>query len=310
MDVAQKYNRSVVISGLTMLKNVEIAHSLGYLNFKKQLIIDVNKAGALPPKKLVVIGTGSQGEPMSALYRMATGTHRNFQAMKGDTVIITASVIPGNERTVNMVVNSLMKLGADIYHEQSGDIHVSGHASSEELKMMITMTRPKFFMPIHGEYKHLKAHANIAEFLNIKSSHIIIPETGDILELSKKNFRRLGRLNLSQIYVDGKDIGDIESGIIRERQVMSTEGVLVISATFAEGLLVSRPEVSSRGFLGNKGEQIVEQIRKDVEERLHRHLAAGHSIVEIKTSLKKTLKTSLFKLTRRNPIIVVHLIEV
>ncbi|HOO71218.1 MAG TPA: ribonuclease J [Spirochaetota bacterium] len=310
MDVAQKYNRHVVISGLTMQKNIEIANSLGYLSFKKDLIIDVNKAGSLPGKKIVIIGTGSQGEPMSALYRMATGTHRHFQAQRGDTVIITASVIPGNERTVTMVVNSLMKLGADVYHEQSRDIHVSGHASAEELKLMITMTKPKFFMPVHGEYKHLKAHTDIAESLSIKPSRILIPENGDILELSKKNFRKIGRISLSQIYVDGNDIGDIESSTIRERQVMSTEGVFFVSAVISNGLLVSGPEVASRGFLGNKAEHLLEQIKKETEERLNRHLTQGHSCTEVKTGLKKSLKATLYKLTHRNPLVVVHIIEV
>ncbi|HSA14929.1 MAG TPA: ribonuclease J, partial [Spirochaetota bacterium] len=310
MDVAQKYNRKVVLSGLTMMKNVEIANSLGYLNFKKDLVIDVGKAGALPDKKLVIIGTGSQGEPMSALYRMATGTHRNFQAARGDTVIITASVIPGNERTVTMVVNSLMKLGAEVYHEQTKDIHVSGHASAEELKLMITITKPRYFMPIHGEFKHLKAHSDIAESLNIKSANIIIPENGDILELSKKNFRRIGRISLSRIYVDGNDIGNIDSSLIRERQIMSAEGALFVSAVVSQGLLVSKPEISSRGFLGNRGEEIAESLKKDLEERLHKHLESGHSTQEIKASLKKSMKNSVFKLTHRNPLIVIQIIEV
>ncbi len=310
MDVAQKYNRKVVLSGLTMMKNVEIANSLGYLNFKKDLVIDVGKAGALPDKKLVIIGTGSQGEPMSALYRMATGTHRNFQAARGDTVIITASVIPGNERTVTMVVNSLMKLGAEVYHEQTKDIHVSGHASAEELKLMITITKPRYFMPIHGEFKHLKAHSDIAESLNIKSANIIIPENGDILELSKKNFRRIGRISLSRIYVDGNDIGNIDSSLIRERQIMSAEGALFVSAVVSQGLLVSKPDISSRGFLGNRGEEIAESLKKDLEERLHKHLESGHSIQEIKASLKKSMKNSVFKLTHRNPLIVIQIIEV
>jgi ribonuclease J len=310
MDVAQKYNRKVVISGLTMMKNIEIADSLGYLSYKKDLIVEVAKVGSLPDKKIVIIGTGSQGEPMSALYRMATGTHRNFQAARGDTVIITASVIPGNERTVNMVVNSLMKLGAEVYHEQTKDIHVSGHASAEELKLMITITKPRFFMPIHGEFKHLKAHSNIAESLNIKQANILIPENGDILELSRKNFRRIGRIGLLQIYVDGNDIGDIEGSVIRERQIMSTEGAMFISAVISEGLLVSKPEISSRGFSGTKGEQIAELIKKDVEERLHRHLESGHSIHEITASLKKSLKNVIFKQTHRNPLIVVQIIEV
>lgn len=310
LDVAQKYNRNVIISGLTMQKNVEIANSLGYLSYKKDLIIDVSKAGAYPAKKLVIIGTGSQGEPMSALYRMATGTHRHFQAQMGDTVVITASVIPGNERTVNMVVNSLMKLGADVYHEGSEDIHVSGHGAAEELKLMISMTKPKFFMPIHGEYKHLKAHTRLAESLKIKPSHILIAENGDILELTKKSFRCLDRLSLSQIYVDGSEIGDTESNVIRERQTMSTEGVLLISAAISNGQLVTHPEVNSRGFVGHKGEDIIKAIKNETESRIMKLLESGSSAADIKASLKKSLKVPVQKISHRRPIILIQIHEV
>lgn len=188
MDVAQRFNRKVVISGLSMQKNIEISRSLGFLSVKDDLILDVNEARGYSDKKLVIIGTGTQGEPMSALSRMAGGTHRHFAAKTGDTVLITASVIPGNERMVTRIVNNLMALGADVYYDQDEAIHVSGHGAAKELKLMLSITRPKFFMPIHGEFKHLKAHSRLAESLGIKSSRIIIAENGDILELSKKNF--------------------------------------------------------------------------------------------------------------------------
>ena len=310
LDVSQRYNKKVVISGLTMQKNIEIAKALGYLSFKKDLIVDIKKAGSFPAKKLVIIGTGSQGEPMSALYRMANGTHRHFQAQTGDTVVITASVIPGNERTVTTVVNSLMKLGADVYHEQSEDLHVSGHGSSEELKLMITMTKPKFFMPIHGEYKHLKAHARIAESLKIKAGNIVIAENGDILELSKKQFRRIDRISLSQIYVDGPEIGDLEGDVIRERHAMSTDGVLIVTAVVSHGQLVCSPEVLSRGFVGYRVEDVINALKKDIEQRMLKLLAGGHSADEIKSSLKKPLKNSVQKLSHRHPLLIIKIFEV
>ncbi len=310
MDVAQRYNRKIVISGLTMQKNVEIANSLGYLNFRDDLIIDISKAGALPNKKLVIIGTGSQGEPMSALYRMAYGTHRHFFAEKGDTVVITASVIPGNERMVTNVVNSLMKMGAEVYYDQDEDIHVSGHGSSKELKLMIAVTKPKYFMPIHGEFRHLKAHTEIAESLNIKKSHILIPDNGDVLELTPKSFKKIDSIELSQIYVDGKEIGDIESNVIKDRYVMSSDGIIFIAVVISEGLLMREPDIFSRGFLGNKEEKILEMIKKDVNERVKKLLAEKNSNNEIIVTLKKGLKNHIYKLTRRNPLIIFEILEV
>lgn len=310
MDVAQRYNRSIVISGLTMQKNVEIAQSLGYLNFRDDLIIDISKANSLPNKKLVIIGTGSQGEPMSALYRMAYGTHRNFIAEKGDTVIITASVIPGNERMVTNVVNSLMKMGAEVYYDQDEDIHVSGHGSAKELKLMLAVTKPKFFMPIHGEFRHLKAHAEIAESLNIKSSRILIADNGDVLELTSKSFKKINTIEISQIYVDGKDIGDIESNVIKDRHVMSSDGIIFIAIVVSEGMLMRQPDIFCRGFLGNKEEKVLDIIRKDINERVNKLLVERKSDVDIVTSLKKGLKNFIFKLTRRNPLIVVEILEI
>jgi ribonuclease J len=311
MDVAQRYNRKVVISGLTMQKNVEIANSLGYLNYRSDLILDVSKAGSLPNKKLVIIGTGSQGEPMSALYRMAYGTHRSFIAEKGDTVVITASVIPGNERMVTNVVNSLMKMGAEVYYDQDDDIHVSGHGSSKELKLMIAVTKPKFFMPIHGEFRHLKAHAEIAESLNIKPSRIILADNGDILELTAKSFKKIDSIELSQIYVDGKDIGDIESSVIKDRHMMSSDGIIVITIVVAEGMLMRQPDIVSRGFLGNKEEKVLDLIRKDINDRVKKMLKEKHtSNDDIVMSLQKGLKNYIFKLSRRNPLIVIEILDV
>lgn len=310
MDVAQRYNRKIVISGLTMQKNVEIANSLGYLNYRDDLIIDVSKANTFPNKKMVIIGTGSQGEPMSALYRMAYGTHRHFFAEKGDTVIITASVIPGNERMVTNVVNSLMKMGAEVYYDQDDDIHVSGHGSAKELKLMLSVTKPKFFMPIHGEYRHLKAHAEIAESLNIKPARIIIPDNGDVLELTPKSFKKIDTIELSQIYVDGKDIGDIESSVIKERHVMSSDGIIFIVIVTSEGMLMRQPDVFSRGFVGHREERVLDLIRKDVNERVNKLLKEGKSNSDSIANLKKGLKNFIFKLTRRNPIIVVEILEV
>jgi ribonuclease J len=310
MEVAQRFNRRIAISGHTMLKNVEIATSLGYLNYRDDLLIDIAKSNTLPNKKLVIIGTGSQGEPMSALYRMAYGTHRHITAERGDTVVITASVIPGNERMVTNVVNSLMKLGAEVYYDQDDEIHVSGHGSVKELKLMLAITKPRFFMPIHGEYRHLKAHAEIAETLNIKQSRIVIADNGDVLELTPKSFKKTGSIGVSQIYVDGKEIGDIESGVIKERHIMSSDGVIVIILTVSEGMLMRPPDVFSRGFLGDKEDKTVEQIRKEVQERVYKLLGEHKSNEDVVTGLKKGLRNYVFRHTRRNPLTIVEILEV
>jgi len=310
MEVAQRYNRKVVLSGITMQKNVEIATTLGYLSYRDDLIIDISKVNSLPGKKLVIIGTGSQGEPMSALYRMAYGMHRHITPEKGDTVVITASVIPGNERMVTNVINSLMKQGAKVYYDQEDGIHVSGHGSVKELKLMLSITKPKFFMPVHGEYRHLKAHAEIAESLNIKQARILIAENGDILELTAKSFKKIDSIEISQIYVDGKDIGDIESSVIKDRHMMSSDGIIFIVIVISDQMLMRQPDVISRGFLGNKEDKILELIRKDVHERVNKLLIEKNSNNDFTPSLKKGLKNIIFKLTRRNPLIVVEILEV
>ncbi|HQO39175.1 MAG TPA: ribonuclease J, partial [Spirochaetota bacterium] len=310
LDTAQKYNRKVVISGLTMQKNIEIASTLGFLDIRDDLIISFEEASRLTNKKIVIIGTGTQGEPMSALARMAFGTHRNFIAERGDTVIITASVIPGNERMVTNIVNALMELGVNVYYDKDEDIHVSGHGSSKELKLMLTITKPKFFMPVHGEYKHLKKHADIAESLNIKPAHIIIAKNGDILELNKKHFKKIDKIKLSEMYVDGTEIGDVASDVIRERHMMSTEGIFFVTAVISQGMPMAEPELVARGFISHENTKIMSALKKDIEEKTKKMLRERAAAEAIQDFLQRSLKNTIYRLTRRNPIIVVRVIEV
>jgi ribonuclease J len=310
LDAARKYNRRVVISGTTMEKNIEIAHNLGYLKYSRDLIIDIKEANSYPDKKLVIICTGSQGEPMSALSRMATGSHKHLIAGSGDTVVVTASVIPGNERMVYNVINALMKPGAEVYYEQDEDIHVSGHASQEELKLMLSLTRPKFFMPIHGEYRHLRAHARIAESLGIKPGNIILAENGSILELTRKSFEKTGNLQLNQIFVDGPDIEDMGSGMIKERRVMSSDGAIIITAVISEGMLLREPEVIARGFISARNARVLDMIKRESGDQIHKMLSDGAGEREISAFLRKNLKNTVFKLTRRNPLLEVQILEV
>ena len=310
MDAAQRFNRKVAILGMSMLKNIEISKALGYLNIKDDLIINIDQANSLPNKKLVVISTGTQGEPMSALSRMASNSHKHFKAQKGDTVIITASVIPGNERMVANIVNSLMFLGANVYYDQDENIHVSGHASSKELKLMIAITKPKFFMPIHGEYRFLKAHAEIAETLKIKSSKIQIANCGDILELTSNSFKCVDSLSLSQIYVDGTETGDAASDVIKDRQIMSSEGAVAIILLIGEGMLLHEPNIIDNGVLGETSKHLIKIMQKDIEKKTAKLLQKRSSIQAIETSIKSSFKNHIYKLTKRNPIITVRVIEV
>jgi len=309
-DVAQIFHRNVVVTGLSMQKNIEISRELGYLNIKDEIFVSIDQARNLPNKKLVIIGTGTQGEPMSALSRMASGTHRHFSVEKGDAVIITASVIPGNERLVTNVVNSLMEIGADVFYDRSEGIHVSGHGSAKELKMMLTLTKPEFFLPVHGEYKHLKAHGDIAESLNIKSSRIIIGHNGDILELTKKHFKKIDSIELSNIYVDGSETGDADSIIIRDRQLMSIDGIVMITVFISDKKIIDAPQVISRGFHYESSSNTLDVIKHDVKDKVERHLKDGSTRENIELALQKGLKNLIFKLCRRNPLISIHVVEV
>jgi len=310
LDTAYKFNRKVVISGLTMQKNIEIAQSLGFLDIKSDLIIPIEKASEYPNKKIVIIGTGTQGEPMSALARMAFGTHRHFVVEKGDTVIITASVIPGNERMVTNIINSLMETGANVYYDKEEEIHVSGHGSSKELKLMISVTKPKFFMPVHGEFKHLKKHAEIAESLNIKSSRIVIAKNGDVLELSKKSFKKIDKIALSEMYVDGSEVGDVAGDVIKERHLMSTEGVIFITSVISQGMALNEPDIISKGFVSSENQKIHSMIKREIEDRIRRLLIERRKREEIESLLSSYIKNYIYKITKRNPLIIVNVIEI
>jgi ribonuclease J len=303
LEASQKYNRKVVISGTTMQKNIEIATELGYLKYKKDLIVDAKDIGKYTHKKLVVLCTGSQGEPMSALSRMATGTHKHFRIGAGDTVVITASVIPGNERMVYSVINSLMQMGADVYYEQDEEIHVSGHGSQEELKLMITLTQPKYFLPVHGEYRHLKAHATLAESLNIKPQNIIVASNGDILELTPNRFEKKGNIPLSTVYVDGSYIGDITDDIIAERKTLASDGVIVISIVIGDGLLLYPPVITAKGFIGIKNDKFIQVLQKELSNTIEKQLLQNASSEHLSVAVKKLAKMIAHRFTNNTPLI-------
>jgi len=310
LDAAQKYNRKIVVSGRTMLKNIEIAQSLGYLVFKDNLFIELGEAKTIQAKRLVVLCTGTQGEPMSALSRMANGTHKHFICGPGDRVIITASVIPGNELFVSNVINALLRLGTDVLYEQDRDLHVSGHASQEELKMMLSLVKPKFFMPVHGEYKHLKAHARLGEAVGIRPQNIMIAQNGDFIELSKSEFKKTNAIPIRNVFVDGTHIGDLDSDIIKDRQLISTEGLIVVTIVLSEGMQMLQPEILMKGFAADKNDKIHLMIARELEHRLDKALPVQMNALELATHIKKNLKAAIYRANMREPVVEVQVLEI
>ncbi|MDY6970431.1 MAG: ribonuclease J, partial [Spirochaetota bacterium] len=310
LNAASKYNRNVVLSGITIQKNIGIAIDLNYLSFKDGLLIDLKEAKSLPDKKLAIICTGTQGEPMSALTKMASGKHKHFNIGEGDTVIISASIIPGNEKTVNDVVSSLLKMGAKVHYASDEDIHVSGHAFEDELKLMLSITKPKFFMPIHGEYKHLNAHAKIAEFLNMKSSRIMIAENGDVLSLTKKSFQKEDFLHLKTIFVDGTETGSIESETIKDRIVMSEDGLIVITALIVNREYKPPLQFLVKGFMAPSKKGFYDAMTREIEQKLEMLLLDDEDTNKISSQLKSSLVKYVHRMTKRNPIIEVQVLEV
>ena len=310
LDAAAKFNRKVVVSGRSMINNIEIAKELGYLNYRDGLIVELNEAKILSDRKLVIICTGTQGEPMSALSRIANGTHQHFKCNPGDKVVITASVIPGNERTVSVVINSLLKMGSTVFYENDDNIHVSGHGSQEELKLMISLIKPKFFMPIHGEHKHLKAHARLAEGLGIRASNILVADNGDILKLSRDRFERAGRIDVKNVFVDGQLMDDLSSDIIKDRQIMSEDGIVMVSIMLNEGQLVQEPVIIMKGFVGCGNNSIKNQIKENIMQRIEKAAGSHNLRNEISSSVKRGLRTMFEKSLQRDPIVEVQIIEV
>ena len=309
-DTAQKFNRKVAISGMSMQKNIRIAKSLSYLNFKDDLIVDINKIEAYPKKKLVILGTGTQGEPLSVLTRISKGTHKHVSLEVKDSIVITASVIPGNEKMVINIVNSLMKMGADVFYAKEKDIHVSGHGAAKELKLMLSIIKPKFFMPVHGEFKHLKAHAEIAEKIQEKPSKTIIANNGDILELTKDNFKKKDYVNLSQIYVEGQELGDINNKVINERRTILNEGIMFVTIVVSEGLLLREPHLVTKGFIEDKKMKALPLISKEVLSQAEKMLKDNLTSQEIETHLKKRLSSFIYKNIQKRPLISVQILEV
>ncbi|HPZ71875.1 MAG TPA: ribonuclease J, partial [Peptococcaceae bacterium] len=286
----------------------------GYLTVPDNIMIDIEEIGNYPHDRLTILTTGSQGEPMSALTRMAMSDHRKVEIVPGDTVVISAYPIPGNEKLVAKTINQLFQQGADVIYESINGIHVSGHASQEELKMMINLVKPKFFMPVHGEYRHLVKHANLASLLGIPHDHVFVSENGQVLEFTAKSGAVAGSVTAGRILVDGLGVGDVGNIVLRDRKQLSQDGILIIVVTINKeaNLVVAGPDIVSRGFVYvRESEELMEEAKEKVKVVLDK--CFEKKITDwstIKSQVRDVLSKFLYDKTRRRPMIIPIIMEI
>lgn len=314
INCAVKYGRKVALSGRSMLNVMGIAQELGYLDIPEGVLIDIDLIRRYPKEKVVLITTGSQGEPMSALTRMAFADHRKVEVGPGDFIIISARPIPGNEKTVGAVVDELMKRGCEVVYESMYEVHVSGHACQEELKIMQGVTRPKYFIPVHGEQKHLQKHAALAQAMGVSRSNIYIGNIGDVLEINQDYMRQLPSVPAGRVLVDGLGVGDVGSIVLRDRKHLGEDGLIVVVCTIDEGdgHVVSGPDVVSRGFVYvRESESLMDDAKKLVYNILESSAQGKvHDWGMLKTRIKDELSKMLYDKTRRSPMILPIIMEV
>jgi len=314
IDVASSLGRKVALSGRSLENVVSISSELGYLNVPENTLVPLDVARNYPDEKLVIITTGSQGEPMSALARMAFSEHRKIEIRTTDCVIISATPIPGNEKTVGRVINELMKKGAEVVYEKMYDVHVSGHACQEELKLIIGLTKPKYFIPVHGELKHLRKHAALAYAMGMPKERVLIAENGAVVHMSAKSFGLGNPVPAGRVFVDGFGVGDVGSIVLRDRKLLAQDGIMVLSMTVNSAAyeLISGPEVFTRGFVYVKeAEELIEAARRTAAHVFN--LCVSNNMIEmqaIKGKIRDTVGQLLFERTKRTPMILPVIMEV
>lgn len=314
INASVKFGRKVAVVGRSMLNVVNVAMGLGYLTIPDGILIDVDQIDRYPSEKIVIITTGSQGEPMSALTRIAASEHRKVEIEAGDLVIISASPIPGNEKSIFKVINELFKKGAEVIYESLAEIHVSGHACREELKLVHNLVKPKFFMPVHGEFRHLKQHANLANKLGMPMENIFMMEIGKVLELTSNSAKINGTVTAGRVLVDGLGVGDVGSIVLRDRKHLSQDGLIVVVITTEKetGAVIAGPDIISRGFVYvRESEDLIDKVREIVkttivkcEEKKKNDWSTKKSII------KDELRDYLFEKTKRKPMILPIIMEI
>ena len=313
IDVAAKYKRKVAITGRSMENVLRVSGVLGYMNIPENTMVDLDKVNKLPRDQVVVISTGSQGEAMSALYRMAFAEHKQIRIDAGDRVIISASAIPGNENTISRVIDELFHKGAEVIYDRHTDLHVSGHASQEEHKMMLALVKPKYFIPVHGEYRMLVKHAEIAKQMGVQPKNIVIAENGSVIELTKKSISVSDSVAAGAVLVDGSQ-GEVGSVVMRDRRRLAADGMLVVILPYSEydHKLIGAPEIVTRGFIYVKeAEEMMDELKRVVMETVescdNQHITDWSAI---KSRVKSNLSGYLFKSTRRSPMILPVISEI
>ena len=313
IDLAVQEGRKVAFSGRSMVNNTAMAQELGYMHIPEGTLINIDELNRYAPDEVVLITTGSQGEPLSALSRMASCSHRQVRVGPGDFIIISANPIPGNEKSVTKIVNGLLLLGAEVIYESMYDVHVSGHACQEEQKLMLTLTKPKYFLPVHGEYKQLKKHALTAASLGIPHSNILIAENGSNVILTQDEIKLGDPVTAGAVMVDGLGVGDVGNVVLRDRRHLSQDGLVIVVATVsADGRLLAGPDLVSRGFVYvRESEELMEEARKLVIQCFERcHSEHAHDWNSLKTRVRETLSAYIYRRTKRSPMILPILMEV
>jgi ribonuclease J len=311
IDVAVMYGKKIILSGKSIVSNAQIALDLGYLRIPRETWLRLEDLKTLADREAVIITTGSQGEPMSVLSRIATDEHKHIKIKEGDTVILSAKMIPGNERAIGRIINHLFRRGANVIYEKVSEIHVSGHASKEELKLMLNLVKPKYFVPVHGEFRHLVYHSKLALKQGIPKENIFILENGDVLEISESAARVSGKVDSGRVFIDGKGIGDVEEMVLRDRARLAHDGIVLVLMAVEKltGELVSGPDIISRGFIFEDASQdVINDVRDlvaDTVKELDKEITADSSLLKakIRTVLKKYLRNTMDRRPMIMPII-------
>ncbi|EGT3614642.1 ribonuclease J [Clostridium perfringens] len=314
VEAAEMTGRKIAVSGRSMENIVQVAIELGYLTIDKDSFVSIDAISKYPSEQVTIITTGSQGEPMSALARMASSEHKKVNIIEGDTVILSATPIPGNEKLVSKVINQLFKKGAEVVYGKLADVHVSGHACQEELKLMQALVKPKFFIPVHGEYRHLKQHAELAVDVGLPENNFMIAENGDVIEITRDSIKKNGSVTSGQIFVDGLGVGDVGNIVLRDRKHLSQDGILTVVVTISKetASVVAGPDIISRGFvyvresedLMDEAKQIVKDVLRDCEQKGICDWAT------MKSNIRDGLRSFLYEKTKRKPMILPIIMEI
>ncbi|MBQ5504126.1 MAG: ribonuclease J [Oscillospiraceae bacterium] len=314
INCAKKYGRKVAVTGRSMENVLRVSTELGYMDVPQGVLVDINQTKGLPKDKTVIITTGSQGETMSALHKMAFGEHRHVEITAGDKIIISASAIPGNENSISRVIDELFRKGASVVYERGYQLHASGHACREELKLMLALIKPKFFIPVHGEYRHMKLHAELAKTMGVAPKNVVITDLGKVVEMSGRSIKLTGTVPSGKIFVDGTGVGDVGSVVLRDRKHLAQDGmvVAVVSLSSEDGSLVSGPDIITRGFVYVKeNEEIINDLKLlvsevvwDYADRRTRDWSA------IKSTIKGRVSDYLYKKTRRSPMVLPVIMDI